>query len=168
MGPAVTNADRIGWLLGALGAAVVARLVAPLAARFVLDGPWLSSLCLALGALSLFLAARPAGWARAERVGLVALAGLRLAVPLALSLGWVADGREVWVAVAMLVAIEDAGRAAVRRWPIAPAALASAVVIAWSATEPRVAPARAVLVAIACGCASAWAAEQVSARRPDP
>lgn len=163
--PAVTTADRIGYLLGALGALAVAVLVRPLGAAFVLSGPWLPAMCLGLGAVSLALALRPASWEGAETVGLALLAGMRLAIPLALTLGWMADGREVWVAVAMLVALQDAGQTTVRRWPMAPAAIGSAVVIAWSAMEPRVAPARAVFVALVCASASAWGAARV--RAPD-
>lgn len=163
----MTPADRIGYLLGALGASAAAWLVGPLGTTFVLEGPWLPGMCLALGAVSLALALRPAGWARAGDAGLALLAGVRLAIPLAMTLGWTADGREVWVAAAMLVALQDAGRPAVQRRPLVPAAIATAVVIAWSATEPRVAPARAVFVALACACAAAWAAERVSAPGSD-
>jgi hypothetical protein len=152
----VRTADRIGYLLGALGAAAAAGFLRSRGAGFVLDGPWLPGLCLALGALSLALSLRPGDWVRAETVGLAVLAGVRLAIPLTLTLAWVADGREVWVAVAMLVALEDAGRAPLRRWPLVPAAIGSALVIGWSATEPRVAPARAVLVALVCAAAAAW------------
>lgn len=157
----MNTAQRIGYLLGALGAVVAAGLVRRLGSAFLLGGPWLSALCLALGAASFALALRPTAWARAETVGVAVLAGMRLAIPLALTLGWVADGREVWVATAMLVALQDAGERSLRRWPLAPAAIGLAVVIAWSATEPRVAPARAVFVALACACAAAWGAERV-------
>ena len=161
----MTTADRIGYLLGALGAAAAAWLVRPLGAAFLLTGPWLSVMCLALGVVSLGLALRPARWAWAEDVGRALLAGVRLAIPLALTLGWMADGREVWVAAAMLVALQDAGQPVVRRWPLVPAAIGSAVVITWSAMEPRVAPARAVFVAVTCACAAAWGATRF--RAPD-
>ena len=161
----MTTADRIGYLLGALGAAVAAWLVRPLGAAFVLGGPWLPGMCLALGVLSLALALRPVSWERAETVGLALLAGVRLAIPLALTLGWMADGREVWVAVAMMVAMQDAGQRGAQRWPLAPAAIGSAMVIVWSAMEPRVAPARAVFVALTCACAAAWGAARQGVER---
>ncbi|MDO9020394.1 MAG: hypothetical protein Q8S73_06675 [Deltaproteobacteria bacterium] len=156
----MSSADRIGYLLGALGAAAAAGFLRSRGGGFVLDGPWLPGLCLSLGALSLGLALRPGRWARAETAGLAMLAGVRLAIPLTLTLAWVADGREVWVAVAMMAALEDADRAPLRRWPLVPAAMASALVIGWSATEPRVAPARAVLVALVCAVAAAWSARR--------
>ncbi|MBK8691729.1 MAG: hypothetical protein IPN17_05340 [Deltaproteobacteria bacterium] len=140
-----------------MAAAAVVRRLGP---GFVLGGTWLPVMCLALGAVSLALALRPAAWTGVEAVGLAMLAGMRLAIPLALTLGWIADGREVWVAAAMLVALQDAGGRGLRRWPLLPAAIGTAVVIAWSATEPRVAPARAVFVALACASAAAWGAER--------
>ena len=156
----MNTANRIGYLLGALGAVAAAGLVRRLGSAYLLGGPWLAAMCLALAAVSLALALRPSAWERAETVGVALLAGVRLAIPLALTLGWVADGREVWVATAMLVALQDAGERRLRRWPLAPSAIGLAAVIAWSAVEPRVAPARAVFVALACACAAAWAAER--------
>jgi len=160
LSPKPNTAQRLGYLLGALGAVAAAAVVRRLGPGFVLGGPWLPGMCLALGAVSLALALRPSAWTRAEAVGLALLAGMRLAIPLSLTLGWIADGREVWVAAAMLVALQDAGERGLRRWPLLPAAIGSAVVIAWSATEPRVAPARAVFVALACASAAAWGAER--------
>jgi hypothetical protein len=151
----VSNADRIGYLLGAAGAALVGWFVQATAARMLLDGPWLAAMIGALAATALALALRPSGWERAEQAGLALLGGLRLAIPLALTLGWSADGRELWAAVAMLIAMRDARRGALPRWPLVPSALGAAVVIAWSAVEPRVAPGRAVLIAVACACAAA-------------
>lgn len=163
----VSIADRIGFLLGALGAAVTAYLVRDLGEMFVMSGTWLRDFCLALGAVSLVSALQPPSMPRVEALLTVLRAGVRLAVPMALTLGWYIDGRELWPAVAMLVALQDAGSAPVRRWPLAPAAVASAIVIAWSATEPRVAPGRAVLVALICASAAAWGADRVSAPGPD-
>ena len=90
-----------------------------------------------------------------------------LAIPLLLTLAWRADGRELWSALAVWVALHDAWRGVAAEAPMVPVALAVAGVVGWTATTTAVSPGVAVLVALVAGSAAAWAAERRRERRDD-
>ncbi len=137
------------------GAAAAAWMMRDLGAPFVLPRTPLWALCAAMSLTAGVAVLRPA-----SAVVHGALGALRLSVPLLLTLAWTAEGKELWGALAVWVAVHDGWRGAASRAPLAPAALAIVGVIAWSSTRDDVAPGRAVLVGLVAGVAARWASER--------
>ncbi len=165
MQPLSLGSPRVAWAFTLLGAAVAAWITRDLPPSFLLSGAPLARLCVGLAVVAGVGLVAPSGAARVQTALYVMLAGLRLAIPLVLTLAWTGDGRELWSAVAVFVAVHDARHERVSAAPLAPVAMAMAIVIGWSAMTRQVAPARAVLVALIAGVAAAWSHDQ--ARRTE-
>ena len=159
------GSPRVAWAFTLLGAAVAAWITRDLPSSLLLPGAPLARLCAALALVAGVGVVAPSGAPRVQTALYVLLAGLRLAIPLVLTLAWTGDGRELWSAVAVFVAVHDARHERLSVAPLVPVALAMTVVIAWSAMTRQVAPARAVLVVLVAGVAAAWSHDQ--ARRTE-
>lgn len=167
-----TQRERFGWGLNALGAIVAGVLVRSLPSSLLLDGAPLWAVCWLLALACIAAALTPLGATRWADITAHFTASVRLATVLFLSLTWTGAGRELWAAMAVYIALADGEKLASRR-PIVPTAIALAAVTAWTATDTRVAPGRAVLIGLVCAAAAAWGAEHPSAsaindRAPDP
>lgn len=151
--------ERLGWGFNALGAAVAGALSRELPGSMLLDDaplPVACGLLAAACALAAVTPSRPAWWAS---LAAHLAASARLSLPLFLCLAWTGAGQELWAALAVYVALADAEHLAWRR-PLVPTLVALALVTAWTATDRRVAPGRAVLVGLVCAAAASWGAER--------
>lgn len=154
------SAMRTAAVFTAAGALVAAQLTPQLDDHFVEVGAPVPRLCEWLAAAAAIAAVVPARWGVVRELVNAAIGALRLAIPLVLMLTWKVNGRELWGAFVVWIAMHDASRGVTPSAPIAPAALAITGVILWTGEYTRVAPGMGVLVGIIAGAAAAWGAER--------